>query len=63
MAMSCWGYVPENMEIRFPSLMTTAPREEAEIRARNTETLVRAVEAGLLTPAEAREKLLEEMWR
>jgi len=63
MAMSCWGYVPENLEIRFPSLMTTSPREEAEIRARNTETLVRAVEAGLLTPAEAREKLLEEMWR
>ena len=50
--------VPEEMEIRFPSLMTTSPAEEAEIRAKNTESLVKAVEAGLLTPEEGREKIL-----
>ena len=59
MAMSCWGFVPENPGIRFPSLMTVSPREEAEIRAKNAETLVKAVQAGLLTPEEGREHLLE----
>ena len=59
MALSCWGYVPEKMDIRFPSLMTTSPREEAEIRSAQADTLIRAVQAGLLSPAEGREKLLE----
>ena len=59
MALSCWGFVPEKLEIQFPSLMTTSPREEAEIRARNTDSLIRAVQAGLLTPAEGRSRLLE----
>ena len=59
MMISCLGVAPERTEIRFPSLMTTSPREEAEIRARNTDTLVRAVQAGLLTPEEGRERLME----
>ena len=58
MAMSCWGSLPENLVPAFPSLMTTSPREEAEIRAVSTGTLVQAVQAGLLTRAEARERLL-----
>ncbi len=56
-ALSLWGFIPERMEISFPSLMTTAPLEQAEILARNTETLLRAVEGGLLTPSEARARL------
>ncbi len=59
MAMSCWGCVPEKLDLRFPSLMTTSPREEAEIQAQRTDTLVRAVQAGLLTPEEGRARLLE----
>ncbi len=59
MGMSCWGCLPENPEIRFPSLMTTSPREEAEIRAKNADTLVRAAQAGLLTREEARARLLD----
>ena len=59
MAASCWGFVPEKMEIRFPSLMTTSPAEEAEIRAKNTESLARAVAAGLMTKEEGREKLMQ----
>jgi phage-related protein (TIGR01555 family) len=59
MALSCWGFMPEQAEIRFPSLMTVSPREEADIRARNAETLIRAVQAGLLTSAEGRDRLLE----
>lgn len=59
MAMSCWGWLPENLDIRFPSLMTTSPREMADIRAQNIESLVKAVGAGLLSPQEGREKLME----
>ena len=59
LAMSSWGFIPEKMEISFPSLMTASPREEAEVRARNTESLIRAVESGLLTPEEGRRRLLE----
>ena len=61
MALSCWGCVPERMEVRFPPLMTASPREEAEIRALNAGTLERAVRAGLLTPEEGRRRLLEWM--
>ena len=57
MALSCWGFVPEDLTPSFPSLAAPDPREEAEIRARNTESLIRALEAGLLSPAEARERL------
>ena len=59
LAMSSWGFIPEKMEISFPSLMTASPREEAEVRAQNTESLIRAVESGLLTPEEGRRRLLE----
>ncbi len=59
MALSCWGFVPEQMKIQFPSLMPVSPGEEAEIRARGADTLIRALQAGLLTPAEARSRLLE----
>ena len=57
MALSCWGFVPEDLTPSFPSLAAPDPREEAEIRAMNTESLIRALEAGLLSPAEARERL------
>lgn len=58
MALSCWGFVPERMKIQFPSLMPASPREEAEIRSKNADTLIRALHAGLLTPDEARSRLL-----
>ena len=59
MAMSLWGFRPGKMEIVFPSLMTAAPLEEAEIRAKNADTLLKALAAGLLTPQETRKRLLE----
>ena len=59
LAMSSWGFIPEKMEISFPSLMTASPREEAEIREQNARTVIQAVQAGLLTPGEGRERLLE----
>lgn len=57
MALCCWGTLPEDLTPAFPSLRTPDPREEADILAKRTDTLVRALEAGLLTPAEARERM------
>ena len=59
MAMSLWGSVPERMDISFPSLMPVSPLEEAEVRARRVSVLTEALSAGLMTPAEARDKLKE----
>ncbi len=58
MGLSAWGCVPERLEISFPSLMTKAPLEEAEIRSRNTDTAIRGLQAGLLTPEEARSLII-----
>jgi len=58
MALSLWGFLPRRLEIVFPSLMTADPTAEADIRAKNTDTLIRAAEAGLLTREEARERVL-----
>lgn len=58
MGLSAWGFVPEKLEVSFPSLMTKAPLEEAEIRAKNADTAIRALQAGLLSPREARDLLM-----
>ena len=57
MAMSLWGAVPERPDITFPSLMPVSPPEEAEVQARQAETITRLTQAGLMTPAEARSRL------
>ena len=57
MAMSLWGSVPERPDITFPSLMPVSPPEEAEVQARQAETITRLTQAGLMTPAEARSRL------
>lgn len=59
MAMSVWGYVPKELSPSFPSLMTTSPQEDAAVKAQNTSTLISAVQSGLLTPEEGRQRLLE----
>ena len=57
MAMSLWGAVPERPDITIPSLMPVSPPEEAEVQARQAETITRLTQAGLMTPAEARSRL------
>ena len=47
-ALSEWGFLPDRLDVSFPSLQTASPLEEAEIRAKNVETLARAREAGLI---------------
>jgi hypothetical protein len=52
MAVSCWGYTPEDMEIIFEPVMTTGPAEQAELMQRLSADVIDAFRAGLLTRAE-----------
>ena len=57
MAISCWGYVPENLEIVFQPVMTMTPEERAERADKLSDKVIRAYEAGLVTLEEARADL------
>ena len=57
LAMSAWGYVPEDIEIAFPPLWTPTAKEVAEIGKAKTETLVTAYQAGLLNVDTAQKEL------
>ena len=57
MAISCWGYVPENVEIVFQPVMTMTPEERAERADKLSDKVIRAYEAGLVTLEEARADL------
>ena len=56
MAISCWGEVPPDLEIVFAPLMTTSPNDRADLMGKWTEALVKAVDSGLLSLEEARQK-------
>jgi len=53
MAISCWGFVPEDMEILFEPLTTVSPRERAELMEKLTAPVISAFSAGLLTRDQA----------
>ncbi len=53
MAISCWGYVPEDLEIVFEPVMTTSPAERAELVQKLSTDVIQAFQAGLLTREEA----------
>ena len=57
MAISCWGYVPEDLEIVFEPIMTTSPAERAELVQKLSTDVIEAFKCGLLT----REQALEEL--
>ncbi len=57
MAISCWGYVPDDMEIVFEPIMTTSPAERAELAQKMSSDVIAAFQAGILTREEAREEL------
>ena len=57
MAISCWGYVPEDLEIVFEPIMTTSPAERAELMQKLSTDVIEAFKCGLLT----REQALEEL--
>ena len=53
MAISCWGYVPEDLEIVFEPVMTTSPAERAELVQKMCSDVIEGFKAGLLTREEA----------
>ena len=57
MAISCWGYVPEDLEIVFEPVMTTSPAERAELVQKLSQDVIEGYKAGLFT----REQALEEL--
>ena len=57
MAVSCWGYVPEDLEIVFEPVMTSSPAERAELVQKLSSDVIEAFKAGLLT----REQALAEL--
>ena len=57
MAISCWGYAPEDMEIVFQPIMTTSPAEKAELVQKMTADVIEAFKCGLVTREEAMEEL------
>lgn len=57
MAISCWGYVPDDLEIVFEPVMTTSPAERAELVSKLSSDVIQAFQAGLLTREEALEEL------
>ena len=57
MAMSCWGYVPADLEFVFEPVMTTSPAERAELVQKLSGDVIEAYKCGLLTREEALEEL------
>ena len=49
MAVSCWGYVPEDLEFVFEPVMTNSPAERAELVQKLSSDVIQAFQAGLLT--------------
>jgi len=53
MALSCWGYAPEDMEIIFEPVMTSSPAEKAELVQKMTSDVIEAFKAGLISREQA----------
>ena len=53
MAISCWGYVPEDLEIIFRPVMTSSPAERAELVQKMSQDVIEGYKAGLLTREQA----------
>ena len=57
MAISCWGFVPEDLEIVFEPMMTTSPAERAELVQKLCSDVIEAFKCGLLNQRQALEEL------
>jgi hypothetical protein len=57
MAISCWAYVPKDLEIIFQPVMTTSPAEKADLVQKMTSDVIEAFKCGLLTQQQAMEEL------
>lgn len=57
MAVSCWGFVPEDLEIVFEPVMTSSPAERAELVQKMSGDVIEGYKCGLFT----REQALNEL--
>ena len=53
MAVSCWGYVPGDLEIVFEPVMTSSPAERAELVEKLSRDVIEAYKCGLFTREQA----------
>ena len=53
MAISCWGYCPESIEIVFDPLVTISPKDRAEMVNIGSNMIFRAFELNLISKEEA----------
>ena len=57
MAMSCWGFVPEDLKIVFNPVMTRSPEESARISKDIADEVIALVNSGVITKEEGRAEL------
>ena len=57
MAMSCWGFVPDDMKIVFNPVMTRSPEESARISRDIADEIIALVNSGVITIEEGRAEL------
>ena len=57
MAISCFGYLPDNLDFVFNPLATESPDHVAELSAKLSDPVIRAYEVGLIS----RESAVEEL--
>ena len=53
MAISCWGMIPDDLEIVFEPVMTTSAGERADLIDKLSSQVIAAFQAGLITREEA----------
>ena len=53
MAVSCWGFVPGDLEFVFEPVMTTSPAERAELVQKLSGDVIEAYKCGLVTRDQA----------
>ena len=57
MAVSCWGFRPDDLEIVFEPIITPSPAERAELIEKLSASVISAYAAGLVSRREALEEL------
>lgn len=57
MALSAWGVIPDDLDIRFPTMQTADAREQAEITERNTNAVLAVYQNDLIDAATAQQEL------
>lgn len=57
MALSAWGVIPDDLDIRFPAMQTADAREQAEITERNTNAVLAVYQNDLIDAATAQQEL------